>query len=280
MTTRRFFWLAALTATLAPGCKGQIDLGGGAEADARLTADLFTWECYDPESNANFQGVYAFTAALEYAPDGLQDRRLPGPGGCSADLSMFPVDAGSRGENIPNLAGDAHWATDSDSGRLTNEGPGFYYDEIFNNVHSCQFADELLGGGLQLNDAESLSGVTSPAAGAINEVVTDIDDADGNDAITFGEDVVVSWDSEDWEEVWVQIRQERGGEAWGSVTCNASGGAEFDIGSDVWGLLDSTLNVETINLYVGFQNTETVLTESGESVESATRGVHVLVVQE
>lgn len=280
MTTERLLRATALAAVFTAGCKGQLDLGGGAAPDARLTADLFTWECYDQETATNFQGVFAFTAALEYAPDGLQDRRLPGPGGCSADLSMFPVDAGSSGENIPDLDGDAQWETDTDSGRLTNTAPGFYYDEIFNNVRSCQFADELLGAGLTLIEAESLSGVTTPVAGSIDDVQTNIDDADGNDAITFGEDVTVSWEAEQWEEVWVQIRQEREGEAWGSVTCNASGGTSFDIGSDVWSLLNAELNVETINLYVGFQNTETVEAERGQSVETATRGVHVLVVQE
>ena len=107
----------------------------------------------------------------------------------------------------------------------------------------------------------------------------DIDDVDEDGNLSFGEPVELSWDAEGWEETWVQIRQERDGEPWGTVTCAADEDG-FYVDDEVWGLLNGDLPVEYINLFVGFQNSDVVEMEDGQKVEVVTRGMHVLVVQD
>lgn len=256
------------------GCKGNVDLGQGAEADARLTADVYTWECGDSSTGEIYEGAFSWNISLEYAPDGLQDRQLPS--GCVAGLSMFPFDAGASGTDIPGLSDEPDWEAGTRSGELLREGAGFYYDEVFTNVHTCEPADELLGGGLELLEAGPFSGAIAPEAGTIADVSVDAGD---DDLIDFGETVEVSWDADEWDEVWIQVRQERDGEAWGTVTCNAGSGDSFTVGDDVWELLNSQLDTPYINLYVGFQNSETQEMDDGQKIEVVTRGMHVFVVQ-
>jgi len=268
--------LIALTG--CKGCSGTIDLGKGPEADARLTSDLYTWECADNETGDIYEGVFSFDVALEYAPDGLQERGLPG--GCVYGLSMFPEDAGGSGADIPGLSSDPRWSTPDTSGKLRREAKGFYFHEVLSNVRSCQHSDELLYEGVELEDAEALTGAVTPPAGEIGWVDTDIDDTDEDGNLSFGETAELSWDQEGWDEAWVQIRQEREGEVWGTVTCNATGEDGFVIDEEVWGLLNGDLVVEYINVYVGFQNTDVLEMEDGQKVETVTRGMHVLVVQD
>lgn len=272
--------LAGLFLTMAgcKGCSGQIDLGKGPESDARLTADVKTWECSDDGGETLYEGVYSFDIYLEYAPDGLQERALPG--GCVYGLSMFPQDAGSAGEDIPGLDGDPRWSAGDESGRLERTSAGFYEAQVLNNVHSCQSSDELLSDGVMLEEASTFTGAVTPAAGTIDWVDTDIDDTDDDGNLSFGETVDLSWETEGWDEVWIQIRQERDGEAWGTVTCNATGMDEFSVDEDVWSLLEEDLPVEYINLYVAFQNSEIQEMEDGQKIEAITRGMHVLVVQD
>ena len=260
------------------GCSGTIDLGQGPEADARLTSDVYTWECADNETGDVYEGVFSFNVALEYAPDGLQDRALPG--GCVYGLSMFPTDAGAAGANLPGLDDNPRWATSDAGGELRREAAGFYYSEVLSNVRSCQRSEDLLEEGVSLEDAAALTGATTPPAGLIDWVDEDIEDDDGDGNLSFGETVELTWEADDWDEAWVQIRQERDGEAWGTVTCNASGADGFVVDEEVWELLNGDLAVEYINLYVGFQNTDVVELDDGQKVDVVTRGMHVLVVQD
>jgi hypothetical protein len=260
------------------GCSGEIELGQGPQSDARLTADVKTWECSDDGGETLYEGVYSFDIYLEYAPDGLQERALPG--GCVYGLSMFPVDAGSSGEDIPGLSDDPRWTAGDDSGRLERTSPGFYEAQVLNNVHSCQSSDDLLSDGVMLEESANFTGAVTPAAGSIAWVSTDIEDTDDDGNLSFGETVDLSWETEDWDEVWIQIRQERDGEAWGTVTCNATGMDGFEVDENVWELLNGDLAVEYINLYVAFQNTEIQEMEDGQKIEVVTRGMHVLVVQD
>jgi hypothetical protein len=256
-------------------CKGSIDLGQGADADARLTTDVYTWECGDASTGEIYEGAFSWNVSLEYAPDGLQDRQLPS--GCVYGLSMFPFDAGTQGADIPGLTDEPEWFAGDRQGELRREGAGFYFDEVFSNVRTCEKADELLESGLTLEGAGSFSGAATPTAGSIGDVSISGTAKEG--VIEFGETVQVDWDAEDWDDVWIQVRQERDGEAWGTVTCNAGDGDSFTVDEDVWDLL-TELPVEYIDLYVGFQNTEIQELEDGQKIELVTRGMHVFVVQD
>lgn len=260
------------------GCKGRLDLGSGMAQDARLIADIYTWPCLSGEEGPEVQGVFSFDISLEYAPDGLQSIALPDPGTCSASISMFPVDAGAGGADIPGVERDPGWTNGTEQGTLQQLGPGFYFDSALDNQHTCQAPEDMFGDGVSVERASVFTGASTPAAGIIGEVLTT--DADGDGLLSFGEVATVEFANGDWDETWVQVRQERDGEAWGYVTCNTTGSTEFAIDESVWAHLDGTLPVETINLYVGFTNTEEQEMDDGQKIKGITRGIHVLVVQD
>jgi hypothetical protein len=266
-------------AAVACNNKGGADFGQGPENDARFVADVYTWEC-QAHGQDNWEGVFAFTVALEVAPDALVPRSLPAAGGCSADLSMFGADPNSELQNIPEVSDEPRWETDLDSGELSNVTEGWYFDQVFENVHNCQTADELLVGGTRLTGAGSLTGAVTPDPGVIYDVslvsTTDYEET----GFVFGEEIEVDWDVEGWDEAWIQVRRERDGEAWEYATCNTTGLDGFVIDDGVWGLMTEELSGVTNNVYVAFQNHRMTTMEDGQKVEVATRAMHVAVLPE
>lgn len=269
---------ALLLLAFGPGCKGRLDLGSGFDPDARLIADIYTWPCLSAEEGPEVQGVFSFDVSLEYAPDGLQALTLPAVGECSNTVSMFPVDAGAGGADIPGVERDPGWTNGEEQGTLQNLGPGFYFDSALDNQHTCQAPEDMFGSGVVIERASVFTGATTPAAGTIGEVLTT--DTDGDGLLAFGEVATVEFNNTDWQETWVQVRQERDGEAWGYVTCNTTGLSSFEIDETAWSLMDGDLPVETINLYVGFTNLEEQEMDDGQKIKGITRGIHVLVVQD
>jgi len=274
MTSRLLIGIAPFF--LGMGCSGELELGAGPEGDARLTADIYTWECTDLGDDL-WEGVYAFNVAFEFAPDGVQSRDLPEVGNCSGDLSMFPMDAGKAGADIPESEGDPSWTTTTDEGDLEKLADGFWYDNVMGENHSCFMPQEIVTSGIELTNAAALTGAQTPPAGELNGVVLSKELEGG---LTFGEDVEVSWDADGWDETWLQIRMEREGQSWGTVTCNATGMDSFAVDNKVWSKLNGSLNVEYINLYVGFQNNGNFTADNGIKVDTVTRAVHVEVVNE
>jgi len=262
---------------LGMGCSGALELGGGPEGDARLTADVYTWECTDL-GDTLWEGVYGFTVALEYAPDRVQSRELPASGSCTAELSMFPKDAGNAGADIPGSDGDPSWKTTTAEGDLDTMADGFWYDNALGDNHSCFLPEEIVSSGIELTDAASLSGATTPPAGTLTQVT--LGDGTGVGGLDFGEDTEVSWEADGWDESWIQVRMEREGQSWGTVTCNTTGLDSFNVDNRVWSQLNGDLQVEYINLYVGFQNNDEFEAESGIKVDTVTRAIHVEVVSE
>jgi len=259
--------------------EGGADFGQGPENDARFTADVYTWQC-ESKDVGTWEGVFAFDVSLEVAPDALVPRALPAPGGCSADLSMFGADPNSALQNIPEVSDEPRWETDLDSGELENVSEGWYYDQVFANVHNCQTADALLSGGTHLVGAGSLTGAITPDPGEIQDV-TLVSASDYEEAgFVFGEEIQVDWDVEGWDEAWIQVRREREGDAWEYATCNITGLDAFTIGDNVWGLMTEDLGALFNNVYVAFQNHGMREMEDGQKVEVATRAMHVAVVQD
>ena len=273
--------LCGLTFFALGGCqnKGCDDcLGGGPERDGRLVADTYSWTCEDPKTGDNWEGIYGFNVVLEYAPDGLAGRSLPGEGGCSYGLSMFAQDAGGDGVSIANLEGNPYWNSDDDLGALSEITPGFYYDEVLANSHTCFEIDDVIDDGISLSDAGALDGVITPEAGTLGEVELDGDWSD-SEGFTWGEEIDIEWETgDDWDEIWVQVRRERDDEAYETVTCNATGLDEFVINDDVWDLMDADLNVDMNDVYVAFQNSDTYTTDDGQIIETASRVMHVAKV--
>ena len=255
--------------------------GGGPISDARLITDVFTWDCEDRETGEVYQGAFGQAVTLEHAPSSLQTLRPP-PGGCAANTNMFPTNAGDNGVEIP-LVDEPEWETDVDEGVLRYVAPGFYRDEVFPDVRTCKRITEILSGGTRLLEAGTLSGIATPDPASVPLVEFSGLSADaetGAETIGWGDAVTASWDAHDWDQVWVQVRREREGEAWESVTCDASDGDAFTMSEDVWGLMDENLQVEQNQLYVAFQRTDSAATSDGLIVETVTRAMAVAIVQE
>lgn len=272
----KYLWLGL---GLLAGCDPtKIPLGQGGDVDARLYADVYTWQCEDRSSDpvTYYDGVYSYQVAMEYAPDALVTRDLPSAG-CTSGLDLFPVDAGSGGENIPD-AGNPTWANGDVSGTLTNRSDGFYFDDVFGDVDNCTYADELIGDGTSLSGAGSFSGARTPSAGSLDGV--DISDFDETTGLTFGQSVDVAWTQKGWDEAWVQLRAESGGALVDSVTCNTNGANTFTVDDDVWALMNSAVEPDVTNLFVTMQNSDTVDTEDGQKIELVTRVIHAAVVRE
>ncbi len=276
--------LALLGAGIALSGCGKDSKGGegsGPERDARFVSDVYTWECsaYDTGGNADdvWQGAFAQAMYLQYAPDALESLAPPAAGSCSYGIDMFPTGttggAGLSGVTAPR------WTTTSDSGEMEEAGEGFWMDDVTGNVHSCSEVEDVLGSGATLSQSGVLDGIVTPQPAEVPNV--SFDHPDGNDdTIDWGEEVTVSWDEGSWDQTWVQIRREREGEAWETVTCNVTGETSWTMSEDMWSLLDANLNIETNNLYIAFENTSEETTSDGLKVDVMTRSISVAIVQE
>lgn len=268
----------ALALVLLAGCDQQkIALGQGGDDDARLYADVYTWQCEERsgEDVSYYNGVNSYQVSLEYAPDDLVKRDLPAAG-CSSGLDMFPAGAGSGGVNIPD-AGNPIWANGDLDGTLTQEADGFYFDDVYGSVENCAYAEDLIGEGTALSEAGSFSGAVSPAAGTLDDV--EISNYDVNTGLTFGAEVDVSWTQKGWQDSWIQIRAESDGELVDSVTCNTGGAHSFTVDEGVWSLMNTAVEPDVTNLFVAVENSETTTTADGQRIELVTRVIHAAVVR-
>jgi len=269
---------------LLVGCGTKsIGLGLGAEHDARLVANLYTWPCASggmTDSGATtpgieWEGVFNYDVTLEYAPDALLDRGLP-DSGCVEGLDLFARDAGAGGLDIPDAA--PVWSNGEESGVMARHSPGFYGATVFNNEHSCQDAQDLLGEGTLLSDAGVFSGKHTPTPG-VYESVTLTGDVSSTSGLEFGATVTAEWEASDWSDAWVQLRREDGGSLVESVTCRAEGNS-FTVDKAVWALTSSAIRTDVTNLYVAVENSGTTQTDDGQYIEVITRAMHVAVVQD
>lgn len=274
--------IAALSLACNPGKDdGEGGGGSGPDADARLITDVFTWDCEDQETADVYQGAFGQTVTLEYAPDALEPLRAP-PGGCSANTNMFPVDAGDGGIAIPFID-EPEWETEADEGTLRYVAPGFYRDEVFPDVRTCQRVTDILSGGTRLVEAGDLTGIATPSPATVPIVSfsgLSTDSGTGAEIIGWGDEINASWGAHDWDDVWVQVRRETDGEVWESVTCDASGADDFTMDAAVWDLMDENLQVQQNQLYVAFQREDSQTTPDGLVVTTVTRAVAVAIVQD
>lgn len=252
---------------------GSGETDGRFAKDARLIADIYTWECLSGDKST-YLGTYGHTVSLEYAPDALRSLDLPAPGNCSYGLDMFPSNAGEGGTNIQGISSQPEWETDYYDGELELTAAGFWYEDVLGNEHLCAEATERLQGGTTLYDAGPLSGISTPQPADIPEITYSGFDT----VIEFGSTIDIAWSEHDWEQVWIQLRRESGSDVVESVTCNVSGGYDFSIDAEIWALLDSSLNVEKNNLYVAFQRAQTVDTNDGELIDVFSRVIDIAVI--
>lgn len=283
--------LCGLALSAATACKngdgdGTIEqLGGGPEKDARLVADVYSWECieYSDAGQELYQGVYAQRISLQFAPDALPVVPLPSVGGCTADLNMFPENAGAGGVNIPDSAYEIEWETDVDDGVFSQEAAGFWQDDVFEDNRTCNNIEDVLLGGTRLVNAGVLDGVSTPTPAEVPVVEfsgLSVDPGNGSETIVFGDEITASWDDHEWDTVWIQVRRELEGVAFESVTCNVTGLDAFTLDDNVWSQLNGNIDVDENQLYVGFERNDLIETADGYKVETAIRSMAVAIVRD
>lgn len=250
-------------------CSGP-DSGGsgeGPEHDTRLITDLYTWGCgiggEDP-----FLGVLSQNVSLEVAPDALAPRDLPPPGECLTGLDLFPSDAGPGGADPQDLGDDVAWTSKIANGTLRRRSPGFWTDPDGGTRMSCLGASDV--GSVHLEEAGVYVAAATPPAPSDGFVAFSKTVDDG---IAFGDEEAFTFEAPGWDAVWIQLRRERQGEAWESVTCNATGQSSFTLGASHWALLDEDLTVDDNTLLVVFESSEVGELEDGQTVEVVTRSV-------
>ena len=104
-------------------------------------------------------------------------------------------------------------------------------------------------------------------------------EVDEETGIPFGAELTASWDASGWDKTWVQIRREKDGALVESVTC-AADDEVFTVDDDVWSLLSDALEVDVTNVYVAFEVDGSSTTADGQEILTATRAMHVGVVQD
>jgi hypothetical protein len=242
--------------------------------DARLIADITTWSCEG--GDGTYPGIFGQELRLIYAPEALPPLGLPAPGGCSANMDIFPRDPGP---GAASLGLDPRWSGAGGGGTLIEQEPGYYYDDVLDNEHSCQSLSEHGDEPVTLTEAGALDGVSTPAFLDIPEVDFVGIGGDGS-GVDYGQSLTATWGEHGWDEVWVQFQRLVGDDVVEAVTCNATGLSLFPIDADVWGLMDEELEVERNNLYVGFQRADEVPTTSGLEVEVLSRAMAIAIVEE
>lgn len=263
---------------LACGTKS-VGLGRGEASDARLYADLYTWQCAHTDTGGGageqWEGVYAYNITLEYAPDGLVNRDMPDTG-CTDSLDLFPQDAGASGHDLPSTPG---WSNNETySGAFVHENTGFYSGSAFTSSHSCTYPEDVLGDGTSISNADIFSGARSPAPGTVSSVIDGTDGA--NNGLQYGEEVDVSWEASGWDESWVQIRRETGGQLVQGLTCKTTDTSSFTIDSSIWSQLSDAIEVDVTNIYVGFGKHDSTIASDGEEIQMWTRIMHTAVIQD
>jgi hypothetical protein len=273
MTNSSKFIVSSSLLALFLGCSPAEELLVGVEqgADARLTADLYTWDCTNEESD--WMGVLGFDIALEFVPDNLNSRALPPVGSCAYAIDMFALDALQSGDDLPGATGMPTWSTDAMTGDFMEVGPGLWFSDVFRNVLSCDDSASVITSGVEVQDAGVFSGMTSPTAGEITSITSNNSSLAG---FPFGELVELDWEASGWDETFVQLRRERNGVAYEVVTCNTSGLSAFTINDSTWEMLNPEIVADTNLLYVGFQNRLEEVTEYGQELELVARALHVV----
>ncbi len=265
-----------IAAALLMGCnKGTIDVGGGAATDGRLTSDVYTWDC--TSEDGDWMGVFGFDITLEWVPDDIYDRSLPAPGQCTAGLSMFALDAGYSGDDIPNAKNkNPRWRTAGDTGRMDEVWSGLWRDEVDANVMGCSPVEDTIVDGVEVYDAGIMTGARTPQAGEVALVeINGESTSEFETGFGFGEEIEVAWEASGWDESFVQVRRVKDWIAYDTVICNTTGEEGFVVDDEVWGLLNEDLNVDYNYFYVAFRNTDQWETEYGQKVDVITRGLHV-----
>ena len=269
---------------VAAGCArgdGSLKGDGAGDRDVRLISDVYAWTCQDSTTGALYQGVFGQRLSLEHAPDALSSLDAPGAGACTAGRDMFPSSAGDGGEDPADFSGNPSWSAGTRTGVLTRVGPGFYADAPLADQRTCIDVDDLLADGAALSDAGALDGLRTPAPAPIPEVSfsgLSVDSATGASYLAWGDAVTAAWGDHGWDAAWVQVRREREGEAWESVTCGVGDGGSFTMDADIWALMDERVEVEQNQLYVAFERTDESTLPDGRVAVAVTRAMVVAVV--
>jgi hypothetical protein len=133
---------------------------------------------------------------------------------------------------------------------------------------SCNGASEVAS--VSVEGADLLEGAITPRPASDGSVEFGPEAADG---IGFGEVVTVEFDASGWDESWVELRREKQGEVWESVTCNTTGLSSFTIDDTHWSRLSTDLTGTFEDVVVAFQLADEIDLDSGQRAEVLTRAL-------
>lgn len=273
-------WCAALGFGLAVGCTPSDTYEG--PGDARITADGWAWPCdFD---NEFWVGTKHFFVDLQYAPESVETRPLPEPGTCSVWSSTFARDDLLNGRDLPDVTGFMEWALvgggSSDrvsEGTFQPKGSGYWHSDAYDEHHTCHHLDTVIKDGVEVRNAPSLEGVSTPKPGTLTWVDVDTDILQG---IPYGTEFTATWDAAGWQDQFIILNRSRSGLTVESVVCNVQGQTTFTADSAFWALSNPAIGTDASRFMVGFRNVSRELSATGLKTEALTRGLwHVAVVE-
>lgn len=248
--------------------------------DARFVSQVYTWECQEEVGNQTetegdneieinvFPGTYGHEVALYFAPGNLDDLLLNE--GCQYGLDIFPKTGGEGASSIEGLIGYPTWMSDGADGLLEG-GFGYWFHDVMTNEHTCLDPSLIVSNPIQLQNALGLSGVTVEEHFDIPTVEFE----SGISTLQVGQDTQIEWSEHQWPRTWVHVRSTKDGEAVEVLTCPIVNGNSFSIDADVWAYFTSELEVDNVELYVGFEHRDVQRSNDGSIVEVLNRVVAV-----
>ncbi len=268
----RRIWLFS-TGILMACNTGKVTLSTITEGfDARFVSQVYTWECQNEEGNGDainvFPGTYGHEVALYYAPGNLDDLLLNE--GCQYGLDILPQTAGEGASSIEGLVGYPTWMSDGADGYLEG-GFGYWFQDVMTNEHTCLDPSLILSTPIQLQNALGLSGVSVEQYSEVPSV----DFEEGVSSLAFGQETQIVWNETQWPRTWVHLRSTKDGEAVEMLTCPINDGNSFSVDSSVWAYFTEALEVDNVELFVGFEHRDVQRSDDGSIVEVLNRVIAV-----
>jgi len=229
---------------------------------ARLVADAWIQDCRWNEED--WLGVESLTITLHHRLPELPEQTLPAPGTCVTGLELFAEEAVPRGDDLPGLDGRPRYDSPEASGQLAPLTPGLWHSSAFVAPERCGTLDESVGPGVSLTDAGVLTGLGTPATGTWTTAAVDGGRFIDASPVSLGQTATLTWDAQEWDSAFVQIRREHEGEVREVITCGAQGGS-FTLDDTAWSQANAALLADDNRVVLGLVRQELVETVDGSA---------------
>ena len=145
-------------------------------------------------------------------------------------------------------------------GTFQPKGSGYWHSDAYDEHHTCHHLDTVIKDGVEVRNAPSLEGVSTPKPGTLTWVEVDTDILHG---IPYGTEFTATWDAAGWQDQFIILNRSRSGLTVESVVCNVQGQTTFTADSAFWALSNPAIGTDASRFMVGFRNVSRELSATG-----------------